>query len=358
VFVNHLSTLHPLLRIGKIIVILALLAVLLVPQSGFAVVTFNPGFNPGVGKGSAAECTRTISSGSIENAADGLGNGQVLCVRDGVYTEGDQKLQLRTSGASGAPKKIKAYPGERVEFRGALEGEGSHWIIEGLFVDASYSPVNPAPGGGANTDQAIKWTKGTNIRFNSVELINRRPNRDPDLAGTCVYFGPGKPPTNITIKNSSIHHCGQLPRKLTSEHCVSAGLSSGLRLRNNRVYACADLSIFLGSDTHKALVVGNLVDSNPQGGTQGGIKLEGSVDNARVRNNVVDTPNGTAIYTSHHYSGSGNVVFDNCVWDTHVNLAANVTHRSNILANPQISGHTVTNSRCAEKLPADSPFRP
>jgi hypothetical protein len=348
--VNRLSILHPLPGVAKIIVILALLSVLLVAPSAFAQVPFNPG----IGKGSAAECTRTISSGSIENAANALGIGQVLCVRGGIYTEGDQKLQLRTSGTSGAPKKIKAYPGERVEFRGAIIGKTSHWIIEGLFVDGSYSPVGTASGGGSNTVMAIKWLGGTNIRFDSVELINRRPNLDPDLAGSCVFFGGENPtPTNITLENSSIHQCGQLPRTNT-EHCVYNSKSFGLTLRDNWIYDCANRSIQLYPDSDNALVVGNLVDSD----LNNGISLNNSADNNTVRNNVVDTPNGKTIFTGGTYSGSGNAVIDNCVWDTDVDLAANVTRSGNILANPQISGHTVTNSTCAEKLPGGSPFRP
>lgn len=348
---NQLSILHPFQGVRKIIVVLALLPVLLVPQPTFAAVPFNPGY----GKGSAAECTQTISSGSIENAAKALPNGQVLCVRGGVYTEGDQRLHLGISGTASAPKKIKAYPGERVELRGAIIGTGSHWIIEGLFVDASYSQVATTPGVDGprtNTDQAIKWTKGTNIRIDSVELINRRPNGDPDLAGTCAYIG-GEKPTNITIENSAIHQCGQLPRT-NHEHCVYPAKSSGVTLRNNWIYDCADRSIQLSPDTDNALVVGNLVDSDHQNG----ILLGESANNDTVKNNVVDTPNDKTIYTGGTYSGTGNAVIDNCVWDTDVQLAGNVTKSGNILANPQISGHAVTASSCAAKLPADSPFRP
>jgi Right handed beta helix region len=313
------------------------------------------GFNPGFGKGSASECTTTISSGSIENAAKALPNGQVLCVRGGVYTEGDKRLNLSVSGTSSAPKKIKAYPGERVELRGAIIGTGSHWIIEGLFVDASYSPVMTTPGKDGprtNTDQAIKWTGGTNLRFDSVELINRRSDLNPDLAGSCVFFG-GTKPTNITIENSSIHQCGQLPRT-NHEHCLYLGHSSGLTVRNNWVYDCADRSIKLDPDTDNALVVGNLVDSDHQAG----ITLDQSANNDTVQNNVVDTPNGKTIFTGNNYAGSGNAVIDNCVWATQVALAGNVTQRGNFLADPLISGHTVTNLSCAAKLPAGSPFRP
>jgi parallel beta-helix repeat protein len=312
-------------------------------------------FNPGYGKGNAAECTQTISAGSIENAAKALPNGQVLCVRGGVYTEDDQRLNLTLSGTSSAPKKIKAYPGERVELRGAIIGTGSHWVIEGLFVDASYSPVQTTPGKDGprtNTDQAIKWTAGTNLRFDSVELINRRSDLNPDLAGSCLFFG-GTKPTNITIENSSIHQCGQLPRT-NHEHCLYLGQSSGVTVRNSWVYDCADRSIQLSPDTDNALIVGNLVDSDHQAG----ILLGDSADNNTVRNNVVDAPNGKTIYTGGQYFGSGNAVIDNCVWDTNVQLASNVTKSGNILVNPQIIGHIVNDPTCAAKLPADSPFRP
>jgi parallel beta-helix repeat protein len=197
----------------------------------------------------------------------------------------------------------------------------------------------------------VDW--GTNIRFDSVELINRRPNGDPDLAGSCTYFGTRGKPTNITIENSSIHQCGQLPRT-NHEHCLYLGQSSGMTVRNSWVYDCADRSIQLSPDTDNALVVGTLVDSDHQAG----ILLGDSADNNTVRNNVVDAPNGKTISTGGQYSGSGNAVIDNCVWDTNVQLARNVTNSGNILVNPQIMGHIVNDPTCAAKLPADSPFRP
>jgi hypothetical protein len=302
---------------------------------------------------SQAACTTIISSGSIQDAANNMGTGGVLCVRAGIYTENDKVMDLTSSGTASAPKTIMAFPGERPEFRGSINGSGSHWVIQGLFVDASYAPILDPGRSRARTKQAITWRRGTNLRFTNMELINRRPNGDPDLAGTCVYFGGGSnKPTNVTIESSSIHQCGQLPRD-NLEHCVYAGIVSGLTLRDNHVYDCANRSIQLSPDTDNALVVGNLVDS----GHQNGILLGDDADNDVVRNNVVNTPNGKTIYTGGTYSGSGNQVIDNCVWDTIVQLAPNVTNSGNVLADPQISGSKVTNPTCAAKLPAGSRFQ-
>ena len=329
-----------------------------VPTSGFFGVLGPPGasaavtFTPGYGQGTAAECTRTIAAGSIEAAANALASGQVLCVRGGIFTETDKLVNLTTSGTAGAPKKIKAYPGERVELRGGINSKASYWVIEGLFVDASYSPSGPAPGGRINTDQAINVTGGTNVLIDSVELVNRNPNLNPDLAGTCLYVG-GSARTNITVTNSAIHRCGQLPRS-NHEHCVYAAMSSGLTIRDNWIYDCADRSIQVSPDTDNALIVGNLVDSD----SQSGIDLDNSANNDVVRNNVVDTPNGKTIYTGRSYVGSGNAVDDNCVWRSDLALTSDVARAGNLVADPQIVGHTVGNSACAAKLPVGSPFRP
>jgi hypothetical protein len=294
----------------------------------------------------------TIAAGSIEAAANALRPGQVLCVRGGIYTEADKRVNLTTSGTATARKKIKTYPGERAELRGAIISTASHWIIEGLFIDASYSVSGAAPGGRINTDQGINWKGGTNISLDSVEIINRRPDLNPDLAGTCVYFGQSRP-TNVVIENSAIHQCGQLPRS-NHEHCIYLSNVSEVTVRNNWIYDCADRSIQLSPDADNAHVIGNLVDSD----SQAGIDLDNSANNDEIRNNVVDTPNGKTIYTGTSYKGSGNSAIDNCVWDTAVRFAAGVTSIGNILADPQITGHTVTNPTCAAKLPADSPFRP
>jgi hypothetical protein len=224
-------------------------------------------------------------------------------------------------------------------------------VIEGVFVDASYAPVRTT-GGRTNTEQAIFLNASANITIDSVELINRRPNLDPALAGTCVLLAGSPNSTNIRIQNSSIHHCGQLPRS-NHEHCVYAARVNNLTLSNNRLYDCADRSIQLYPDANGSLVVGNLVDSD----RQAGIDLDSDADSNVVRNNVVDTPNGKTIYTGGSYAGSGNVVRDNCVWDESPRLTRDVTASGNILANPRISGYTVTNATCAAKLPTGSSFR-
>jgi parallel beta-helix repeat protein len=315
-------------------------------------------FNPGVGKGSASECTTTISSGSIESAANNLNAGGVLCLRGGTYQEDDGRISITTSGTTSAPKKVKAYPGESVEIRSSFRAnDASNWVIEGVFVDSSYSPVETTTGSNGtirtNTDQAIGWMAGSNIFVDSVELINRRT---ADNSGTCVFGGQS---VNLTIVNSWIHQCGELPRD-NLEHCIYAGKAKYITIRNNLIADCANRSTQLYSDVDNALVEGNLIDSNHQNG----IDLNGSADNNTVRNNIVDTPNGKTLYTGNTYTGTGNVARDNCVWDVAPELAANVTSSGNIVADPKISnpnqrtGSKVTNVTCAAKLPAGSPFRP
>jgi len=218
-------------------------------------------------------------------------------------------------------------------------------------VDASYAPTRTT-GHGVNTEQALSFHASSDIIIDSVELINRRPNLNRDLAGTCVFLGGSSNATNITIQNSSIHQCGQLPRT-NHEHCIYASGATDLTVSNSWIYDCADRSIQLYPDANASSIVGNLVDSDHQNG----ISLSDDADNNVIRNNVVDTPYGDTIYTGQKYSGSGNVVKDNCVWDTGTRLASNVTASGNILANPQISGYTVTNATCAAKLPTGSSFR-
>ena len=336
----------------RVLVVMAVVALspTLLPRPAVAAVPFDPG----VGKGDPAECSQTIGSGSLEAAANALANGQVLCVRGGIYAETDRLITIRTSGTAVAPKKIKAYPGERVEIRGAIVSKASHHIIEGLFIDASYATSGAAPGGRVNTDQGITWTGGTNIRIDSVEIVNRRPNLDPDLAGTCVYFGGTVRPTSITLENSSIHQCGQLPR-VNHEHCVYAAKVSGLTIRNNWIHDCADRSIQLSPDADNVVVVGNLVDSDSP---TAGILLDRSANGDKIQNNVVDTPHGKTIYTGTQYAGSGNAVTNNCVWDTAVAVRPDVASSGNIVADPHVSGFTVTAADCVAKLPAGSPFRP
>jgi parallel beta-helix repeat protein len=347
-----LSVMRPTTALLVALATLALLGTYFAAPAGAA--TFKPGF----GKGSTTECTRTISSGSVEAAANSLGSGGVLCLRGGTYSESDRSIGIKTSGTATAPKKIKAYPGERAaiqsSFRFSTSGV-SHWVIEGIFVDASYAPVRSTKGSDGtrtNTEQAMSFHSSSDITIDSVELINRRPNLDPKLAGTCLFLGDSPKSTDITVENSSIHQCGQLPRT-NHEHCIYAADTTNLTVSNNRIYDCADRGVQLYPDADGSTIVGNLVDSN----YQYGIDLDGDADNNVIRNNVVDTPNGNTIYTGGTYAGSGNVVKDNCVWNSSPRLASNVAASGNIVANPLISSYIVTGATCAAKLPTGSPFR-
>jgi hypothetical protein len=319
-----------------------------------------PAFNPGYGKGSTSECTTTISPGtSIETSANNLSAGDVLCLRGGVYDD-DNRITISTSGTSSAIKKVKGYPGERPEIRASLfahNAERSNWEFEGLFIDASYSPVGPAGNNRINTDQAISWQGGTNLTFDSLELINRRPSLDPDLAGTCVHFGSGTlKPSGIVIENSWIHQCGQLPRD-NLEHCVYAGANNGMTIRDTRFTDCANRSIQLYNDSDNANIVGNLIDSDHNIG----VLVGGDTSNSTITHNVIDTPNGNAITlldtSGNLFTGSGNSSSDNCVWDTAPRTGTGLSSTNNIVRNPQISGYTVTDATCAAKLPTGSSFR-
>jgi hypothetical protein len=128
-------------------------------------------------------------------------------------------------------------------------------------------------------------------------------------------------------------------------------------IRTKRITGCANRAVQLYSDTNNALVVGNLIDSDH---SNTGIVFNGASSNNTVENNVVRVSAGNkTINVGRQYTGSGNQARNNCLWPTAADLAgSNVTQTGNIGANPQFSGHTVTNATCAAKLPAGSPFRP
>jgi hypothetical protein len=128
-------------------------------------------------------------------------------------------------------------------------------------------------------------------------------------------------------------------------------------IRTNRITVCANRPVQLYSDTNNALVVGNLIDSDH---SNTGIVFNGASSNNTVENNVVRVSAGNkTINVGRQYTRSGNQAKNNCLWPTAADLAgSNVTQTGNIGANPQFSGHTVTNATCAAKLPAGSPFRP
>ena len=102
---------------------------------------------------------------------------------------------------------------------------------------------------------------GDNVSVHSNDITNRRPNGDPDLAGTCIILGSSETiVAEASIKGNRIHRCGQMPR-INREHGIYASRPRGAKITDNLIYDNADRGIQLYPNPKGTLVEGNVVEA-------------------------------------------------------------------------------------------------
>jgi parallel beta-helix repeat protein len=269
-------------------------------------------------------------------------------LRRGIYTEPDKQVVFSDGGKEGDRIILRSYPGETAEFRGSIYiPKGSDYVtVRNMRLDGSYGPVGKGHfKGDRNTKQAVK-VMGDDVTVLNNDITNRRPNGDPDLAGTCIILGSSKIiATNTSIKGNRIHHCGQMPR-INREHGIYASHPRGAKISDNMIYDNAARGIQLYPRAQWTLVDGNVINHNGQG-----IVFGGSSSNNTVRGNVISNPvvsyNVTA--SPRGARGSGNLAIGNCLWRTRsgtsgINPNPSVfTARNNVVAK-------ASSSRCRSVL--------
>jgi hypothetical protein len=307
-------------------------------------------FNPGIGKGSATACTRTLSAGgNVETFINSLRPGERGCLRGGLYTA-DNSINVNVSGTSASPIILAAYPGERAEIRASFQaGSSANIELEGLYVDASYAPVKNI-NGRINTEQSVSMNSSNSWLFDSVELVNRRT---PDNSGTCVFGGQSQ---NARFVGSWVHNCGD-PVALDSsgEHGFYIANSTGMRIEHTWVSDVSDHCLKFSQAVSSATARGVVCDTRDKAVS---VYFNGTTRGSSLENSVVRGQK--TVWKASGYSGSNNRVIDNCLSPSGpVDLNSTFTVSGNVVVpDPGISGFKVTNPTCAAKLPADSPFRP
>lgn len=299
--------------------------------------------------------TRADPFRTVQRLVDSLSAGQVGCLRGGVYTQPDKQVIFEKGGDQGGRIVLRSYPGETAQFRGLIYiPRGSDYItIYDLRLDGSYGAVGRGHSrGDRNTAQAVK-VMGDDVNILDNNITNRRPNGNPDLAGTCIILGSSEvTAVNVSIKGNRIHRCGQLPRT-NHEHGIYASNIRGAKIVDNLIYDNADRGIQLYPNAKRTLVEGNVIDDNGQG-----LVINGNSSYNTVRNNVFSNPaDSWNINLGPKLSGTGNRVVDNCVWAAggesrfnHPGFFTNVL--GNVTANPRyrnLHSFQVTNPTCLGK---------
>ena len=266
-----------------------------------------------------AEGTKAAPFNTVQRLVDSLSAGQVGCLRGGIYTEPDKQVVFSDGGKEDDRIILRSYPGETAEFRGSIYiRKGSDYVtVRNMRLDGSYGPVGKGHfKGDRNTKQTVRMM-GNNVNIHDNDITNRRPDGDPDLAGTCIILGSSKiTAANTSIKGNRIHRCGQMPR-INREHGIYASYLKGAEISDNFIYNNADRGILLYPNSKGTLVEGNVVDSNGQNIVFGGSGNNVSSDNT-IRNNVISNSqagwNVSSNWNQTSKVGWDNEVYDNCVW--------------------------------------------
>jgi parallel beta-helix repeat protein len=250
-------------------------------------------------------------------------------------------------GKKGNNTILRSYPGETAEFRGSIYiPKGSDYVTVGnMRLDGSYGPVGKGHfEGDRNTKQAVE-VMGDDVNVHYNHITNRRPNGNPNLAGTCIILGSSEiTAAGTSIKGNRIHRCGQMPR-INLEHGIYASSPRGAEISDNFIYDNAARGIQLYPSAHWTLVDGNVINHNGQGIVFGGSSSNNTVrgnviSNSVVSYNVTASPRGAR--------GSGNLLERNCLWTRSGTSGINpnpsvFAARNNVVAKP-------SSSRCRSVL--------
>jgi parallel beta-helix repeat protein len=266
-----------------------------------------------------AKGTKGAPFNTVQRLVDSLSSGQVGCLRGGVYTDPDKQVVFNDGGNRGDRIILQSYPGETAEFRGSIYiPQGSNYVtVRNMRLDGSYGPLGKGHSRrDRNTEQAVR-VLGDDVTIHNNDISNRRPNGDPDLAGTCIIVGSSKvTAASTSIKGNRIHHCGQMPR-INREHGIYASSPRGAEISNNFIYDNADRGIQLYPNAKRTLIEGNVIDGNGKNlvfASSGNNVSSGNI----VRNNVISNSrvgwNVSANWTRASRVGRDNEVYDNCVW--------------------------------------------
>ena len=289
-----------------------------------------------------AQGTSSAPYRSAQKLVDSLSSGQVGCLRGGVYTEPDKQVVFNDDRIV-----LRSYPGETAEFRGSIHipKRSDYVTVRYMRLDGSYGAVGKGHfKGDRNTKQAVK-VMGDNVFIHNNDITNRRPNGNPDLAGTCIILGSSKTTAaNTSIEGNRIHHCGQMPR-INREHGIYASHPRSAQISDNFIYDNAARGIQLYPRAQGTLVDGNVINNNGQGIVFGGSSSNNTVRGNRISNSVVSY-NVTA--SPRGARGSGNLVERNCLWMRNGTSGINPNDsvfaaRNNVVANP-------SSSRCRSVL--------
>ncbi len=283
-------------------------------------------------------CTRTISSGDpLEEAANSLGPGDVLCLRGGEYTDPDEIFKVTAAGTADERIELRSYPGEQATLEDHLwlNEQANNVTVRGLNLTSTY----------LNTLTVY----GDDVWVIDNDITN--PQEICVLVGAYrsgVLFGVLQTADRALLQGNRLHDCGG--QSTNHRHGIYVNSAKDTEILDNEIYDNADRGIQLYPDAQRTLIKGNVIDGNGEGINIGG-KGVYSTSNTTVTNNVISNSkvrwNVESYWEQALKVGTGNVVQNNCLYASNSNSYYNgnggittneplgFTAKDNIVADPE-----------------------
>jgi hypothetical protein len=236
---------------------------------------------------------------SVHKLANSLAPGQTGCLRAGVYV-GNVKID-RGGRSDEARVTIRNYPGEKATVVGRFWiARGANYVtVENLFLDGTNATNLPSPT--VNANHAV---------FRDNDVTNNH---------TAICFNLGHSTYGLAsgtlIERNRIHDCGKLPAT-NHDHGVYVARADLTTIHGNWIYENADRGIQLYPNAQFTIITDNVIDSNGEGLSFGGLGSDSS-DYTFVHGNVISNSKIRYNVESHYDAGvpfgEGNVVAGNCI---------------------------------------------
>ncbi len=283
---------------------------------------------------------------TAQKLALSLDPGQTGCLLAGTYAQevsGHYVLNVKRSGAPGAPITIRSAPGQRAQLRGIVQVPAGyhHIVVSNLDIDARRVPPDEKTGISLH---------GEDVTFEDNTITNAGQ-------AICMILGSATwgQATRTVVQRNTFHDCGAVGNKL--EHSVYVADAVATLVTDNLFLRSGGYGVHLYPDAQQTTVTHNVMVGNGGGVIFAGEGDAASSDAVVARNVITDSAmyagirsfwGGTAV-------GSGNLARENClIRNKHVQIdlaGGGFSAAGNLIADPGFRDPAAGDYR----LDADSP---
>lgn len=251
-----------------------------------------------------------------------------------------EHVVIEAAGARRAPIVIRSGPGRRAVLAAGLETTQSTRYVR-------IQDVVVRPRLGTPSQDATVVLRGFEVSIVRSDI----GGDDLDLPRTCVLVDHAGHPI---IERNVIHDCGRFDGNELYAAGIRVGIAVNARIADNNIFGNPGDAVALAPNAQRSFVARNLIVDNGSGVYFGGSSAVASRDN-RVMRNVIVFSRRYAVHGSYAKGnpvGTGNTVFENCLW--RVALVSGVGFRE---ARSRIADPNVVWTGLRYRMPLRSPCR-